>query len=189
MGKSFLNFPCTVRIQVMELRSHRPATATSHVSEIAERIYNFQSLVINWEFCCWLAIDQVSPAKTSDTSMVWIRFYPTQSTTLLCPQCEQLVQKIELSPTPDLQTPPRYLPESFKEWRFGLLIKTLVFPMLTRSPFTSNSQSYSFTPSSSSDSAMITRSSAYKATCVEYMQKSFKSNDREDAHPLSLQIH
>ena len=121
----------------------------------------------------------------------------------LCTQCEQLVQKIELSPIPDLQTPHRYLPESFKEWRFGLLIMTLVFPMLTLSPFTSNSdfQSFSFTQSFSSHSAMITRSSLYKSSHGQPVRNSRErasstmiseedSEQSPDAHPLlSLQIH
>ena len=85
----------------------------------------------------------------------------------LCTQPLQPPQKIALElPTPDWQTPQGYFPDFFSTSRLMPDSITFVFPMFTRRPFFSISVFHvcTFTSSSSMDSALIIRSSAYSSS-------------------------
>ena len=85
----------------------------------------------------------------------------------LCTQRLQPPQKIALElPTPDWQTPQGYFPDFFSTSRFMPDSIIFVFPMFTRRPFFSISVFHvcTFTSSSSMDSALIIRSSAYSSS-------------------------
>ena len=85
----------------------------------------------------------------------------------LCTQRLQPPQKIALEPpTPDWQTPQGYFPDFFRTSRSMPDSIIFVFPMFTRRPFFSISVFHlcTFTSSSSMDSALIIRSSAYSSS-------------------------
>ena len=85
----------------------------------------------------------------------------------LCTQRLQPPQKIALElPTPDWQTPQGYFPDFFRTSRLMPDSIIFVFPMFTRRPFFSISVFHvcTFTSSSSMDSALIIRSSAYSSS-------------------------
>ena len=81
----------------------------------------------------------------------------------LCTQREHPLQKIELFPTPFLHVLHGYFPESFREFKLFPLNMTFVLPTLTLSPFASMACFHllNLDRSSSSVSAMMTKSSAY----------------------------
>ena len=86
----------------------------------------------------------------------------------LCTQRLHPPQKIALElPTPDWQTPQGYFPDFFSTSRLMPDSIIFVFPMFTRRPFFSISVFHvcTFTSSSSMDSALIIRSSAYSSLC------------------------
>ena len=85
----------------------------------------------------------------------------------LCTQRMQPPQKIALElPTPDWQTPQGYFPDFFSTSRLMPDSIIFVFPMFTRRPFFSISvfRVCTFTSSSSMDSALIIRLSAYSSS-------------------------
>ena len=85
----------------------------------------------------------------------------------LCTQRLQPPQKIALElPTPDWQTPQGYFPDFFSTSRLMPDSIIFVFPMFTCRPFFSISVLHvcTFTSSSSMDSALIIRSSAYSSS-------------------------
>ena len=109
-----------------------------------------------------------------------------------CTQQLQPEQRIELPPTPCLQTPHGNRPASFSVSRPVPDIKTLVLAMFTRRPFFSrfNFHSFSFDSSTSGFSAVITRSSAYRSSqghpvlnSVERASSTIMNSSRHSTEP------
>ena len=96
----------------------------------------------------------------------------------LCTQFRQLRQRIEFAPTPFIYTPHGNLTDAIIDFGTSCLEhKTLVFPMYTLSPFSSNPsfQFFNLIFSLSSDSATMARSSAYNSS---YRKPVLNSQDR-----------
>src|SRR6188768_891845 len=84
----------------------------------------------------------------------------------LCTHFLHCLHNIELFPTPLLQTPHGHLDDSSNGTEPTLQFITLVLPTLTLRPFISSSSFHfpSFSIKLSSDSAIITKSSAYSSS-------------------------
>ena len=136
-----------------------------------------------WHFSSGTSSSSSYPTSTSETSLSSIaravprhrahlnsgsgRKGPLMPLHFLCTQRLQPPQKIALElPTPDRQTPQGYFPDFFSTSRLMPDSIIFVFPMFTRRPFFSISVFHvcTFTSSSSMDTALIIRSSAYSSS-------------------------
>ena len=129
-----------------------------HVPKVAELWDNFKLFISNLNLWNFSFIDSLSSPKAAGPLMLLL---------FLCTQRLQPPQKIALElPTPDWQTPQGYFPDFFSTSRLMPDSIIFVFPMFTRRPFFSISVFHvcTFTSSSSMDSALIIRPSAYSSS-------------------------
>ena len=153
-------------------RSQLAATSCrEHVPKVAEFWDNFKLFVSNHNLWNFSFINSPSSPKASGTPELRVREKgPLMPLHFLCTQRLQPPQKIALVlPTPDWQTPQGYFPDFFSTSRLMPDSIIFVFPMFTRRPFFSISVFHvcTFTSSSSMDSALIIRSSAYSSSHVQ----------------------
>ena len=120
------------------------------------------TITVECPFCVWYAINRACLTTTPAATIFRITSAPAEPLHFLCTQCEQPEQNIELLPTPFLQTPHRYLPESFKVCKLNTCHNFSLSHVYSQSFLLHFNLPLivSFLLRSSSVSATITRSSA-----------------------------